>query len=425
MMRRGWFIIVVASIAGCHGPMVSVSTPTPMPSAAAVPVELPVVVPTKIEPPLAELPSLDAKTANPALLFAANAKSFRGLSDPACALRAAQHSPIGNLLDRENAMPVVTVTSKKQPCPDRESDQLLRDARFLAAVDARNRSAADALERFYQLADAEGRTELLTAGLKSFDELRTLAPKFRGVGLPVPDDDELTRQRSKLLGDVEAAEAAIKLLNVDLQARLDLSVRGDERLWPTGPFTISGAVDAESAVQVALDQRADLRLLRRLYHGLSADTLPAVEQQLRGYNGLAGTTMPTLPTPPFLGKRQVERLAEQFRAVTASQVEVRREQLFALTAEKEKMTAAEVRAAVVQMASAARRVALAKGRVESWQTQVEKATRDDKPFDRLPLELEWYKARAEVVQEVMAWHRWHTKLRAAQGLLGWAAVGDK
>ncbi|QEL20246.1 TolC family protein [Limnoglobus roseus] len=419
-MPRGWFVIVVATVAGCHGPSVSVTTPAPMPSAAPTSTDLPVVTPTRIEPPLASLPSLDAKTADPAKLFAADAKGFRGLTDGSCVLLAAQHSPVANVLDRENAMPVVTVTSKKQPCPNGASDQLLRDARFLAAVEARNSYAADALERFYQLADAEGRTELLTMGLKSFDELRSEAAKYRGVGLPVPDEDDLTRQRSKLLGDVETAEAAIKLLNAELQARLGLSVRGDERLWPTGPFTISATpVDAEAAVQVALEQRADLRLLRRLYHGLSAETLPAVRQQMQSYNGLAG-----IPPVPGVMRRQAERVTAELRAAAESEVELRREQLFALTADREKLAAAEVRAAAVQMASAARRVALAKGRAEGWQTKVEKAKKDDKAFDRLPLELEWYKARADVVQEVMAWHRWSAKLRAAQGAFGWAAAGD-
>lgn len=422
-MRRGWFALGLTFAVGCHGPSVSVSTPAPMPSAMETMIELPAATPTRIEPPLDTLPSLDAKTADPAKLFAANARSFRGLTDPACVTLAAQTSPVGNLLDRENAMPVVKVSAgKKQPCPDETNDQLLRDARFLAAVEARNKNAADALERFYQLADGEGRTELLTAGLRSFDELRALAPKLRAVGLPTPDDEELTRQRSKLLGDIEAAEAAIKLLNVELQARLGLSVRGDERLWPTGPFTISAEeIDAEAAVQVALEQRADLRLLRRLYHGLTADTLPTVQEQLRGYNGLAGTAT-AMPQLPWM-RRQASKVTDQLKAATESQVAVRKEQLFALTAEREKLAAAEVRAAAVQMASAARRVALAKARVEGWQAKVEKAKREDKPFDRLPFELEWYKARAEVVQEVMAWHRWHAKLRAAQGAFGWAAAG--
>lgn len=423
-MRRGWFALGLAAAVGCHGPSVLVSTPAPMPSAAAAAVELPAAAPTRIEPPLATLPTLDPKTADPAKLFAADAKGFRGLTETACATLAAQASPVGNLLDRENAMPVVTVSAgKKKPCPDESNDQLLRDARYLAAVDARNKDAADALERFYQLADGEGRTELLSAGLKAFDELRALAPKFRAAGLPTPDDDELTRQRAKLLGDIEAAEAAIKLVNAELQARLGLSVKGDERLWPTGPFTISGdAVDAEAAVTVALEQRADLRLLRRLYHGLSADTLPTVQDQLRGVNGLAGTA-PAVPQLPFL-RRQSKKLTDQLRATTESQVAARKEQLFALTADREKLAAAEVRAAAVQMASAARRVALAKSRVEAWQAKVEKAKKEDKPFDRLPLELEWYRARADVVQEVMAWHRWHVKLRAAQGAFGWAAAGS-
>jgi hypothetical protein len=416
-MPRGWPVALIACVVGCHGPSVVVTSPPPSAAPPAVSTDLPAVTPAKIEPPLDSLPTIDPKNADATKLFSANAASFRGLSEQACAALAAQQSSVGNLLDKENAKPSVRIVTKRQPCPEEASDQLLRDVRELAAAEARNRDAAEAVERFYQLADAEARTELLAAGLKSFDELRDLAPRARAAGLPVPDEDELLRQRSKLLGDVEAAEAGIRLLNVELQARLGLSVKGDERLWPTGSFEISAdPPDVEAAVQTALEQRPDLRLLRRLYHGLTADTLPAAREQLRNVNGLAGAA-----APPF-ARRQARRVTEQLNAAAEGEVNVRKEQLFALTAEREKLAAAEVRVAAVQMASAARRVALAKSRAESWQAKIEKVRKDDKPLDRLPLEAEWYKARAEVVQEVMAWHRWHAKFRAAQGRLVSSAV---
>lgn len=415
MSRAGW-LVGLAFAVGCHGPSVTVSRPSPRPSGPTADLELSPTVPRRIEPTLANLPALDAKTADAGKLFAANASGFRGLDETECLILAAKHSPMGNLLDRENEKPTLSVLLNKKDCPDRTRDELLRELRFLAATELRHRDAADALDRYFQLADAEGRTELLTSGLKSFDELRGLAPRFREAGLPTPDEDELTRQRAKLLGDIESAEAGIKLLNVDLQARLGLPVKGTERLWPKGPFEIDAiAVDAEAAVQVALEKRADLRFLRTLYHSTSTDTLPIVGDHLRSVNALAGASAP--PVANLFGNARGQRFFAELKAASKAEVEVRKEQIFELAAGREKQAAAEVRTAALQMASAARRVALAKGRADSWQKKVEKAAKDEKPYDRLPLELEWYRARADVVQEVMAWHRWHAKYRAAQGTL--------
>lgn len=412
MLRAGG-LIGLSLLVGCHGPSVVVSRPAARPSLEPVEIELGAVAPTRIEPKLGNVPSLDAKTAEPARLFAADGSAFRGLDEPACLALAARQSPMGNLLDRENEKPSVFVQLNKKNCPDRTRDDLVRELRFLAATELRHRDAAEALDRFYQLADAEARTELLSTGLKSFDELRAVATRARAAGLPVPDEDELTRQRARLLDEIEAAEAGIKLLNVELQTRLGLSVKGTERLWPTGSFEIEpDAVDAEDAVRIALETRADLKLLRTLYHGANAETLPIVGEHLKSVNAFAGTAAPPVPRP--FAALQGNKLATKLKSAMTTEVELRKKQVFELTAEREKLAAAEVRTAAVQMASSARRVALAKGRAESWKAKVDK---ENKPLDRLPLELEWYKARAEVVQEVMTWHRWRAKYRSAQGTL--------
>jgi hypothetical protein len=410
----GWFILFFA--VGCHGPSVVVSPSAPRPTAPAIEVALAPTQPNRIEPTLANVPALDARTADPAQLFAANASSFQGLGESACIVLAAKQSPFGNLLDRENEKPSIQILLGKRDCPDRARDDLLRELRHLAARDARHRDAAEAVDRLFQLADAEARTELLSAGLRSFDELRSLAPRLRAAGLPVPEDDDLTRQRAKLLVDLEAAEAGIKLLNVDLRTRLGLPVKGSERLWPTGPFEIvATAPDTEAAVGIALERRADLQFLRALHLGANSATLPLVGDQLKTFHALAGATAP--PIPRLSMPSRGARFAAELKAASNAEVEIRRQQLFELIAGREKLAAAETRTAALQMTGAARRIALAKGRAESWQTKIEKAVKEDKPYDRLLLELEWYKARADLVQEVMAWHRWHARFRAAQGTL--------
>jgi hypothetical protein len=396
-----WGLAVLAGglAAGCRGP--GLVAPPSCPTAEPCPPELPAVAPGRIEPDLAALPKLEPDTLDPGQLFATDPGSFRGLTERHCRQLAASRSAIANLLDAENERPAAA-------CPP----AALREARVYAAQDARNRAAADALDRFFQLADAEARADLLAHGLQAFDQLRKEAAKLRAAGLPAPADDELSRQRAKLLADAEQAEAGIKLLNIDLKARLGLSTKGAERLWPVGDFGIRpDPVDAEAAVRFALETRPDLRLVRALYLGLSSETLPAVRDQLRGAHGLLG-----MADPPALRLLRLALLTGQPDPQDLAEIDARRRQLFDLVAERERLAAAEVRAAVVALDSAARRVALARSRVEGWQAKTDELReKGGRPAEVLQAETEWYKTRGELVVEVMGWHRARVKLGLAVG----------
>ena len=405
MLRSVGITCLLLISTGCRVPRVATVAHAPMPSVQPVAVELPIVTPTKVEPDASTLPAIDVRTAKPGVASG----PFVGLTDDACRALAEQASPIANQLDKENERPTVSLVSHKQPCPDTKSDELARQLRYLAAREARNRSAAEALKNYYRLADAEGRMELLAAGLRTFDQLRDAAPRFRAAGLPnVPDDDEFNRQRAKLLIDAEQAEAGIRTLNTTLKMQLGHSVKGDERFWPTGPFGVSAEpLDVEVAVQTALQSRPDLQFLRAMYHGLSASTLPLVNSQLQSTNSLLGSgSLPALP-------RILQKRLAPLRAAAEVEVNHRREQLFLAIVDREKLAATEVRVAALQMESAARRVALARSRAVSYRDKVTKA--GDKLADKLPAEIEWYRARADLIVEVMAWHTWKVKYRAAQG----------
>jgi len=144
-----------------------------------------------------------------------------------------------------------------------------------------------------------------------------------------------------------------------------------------------------------------------MYHGLSASTLPLVNSQLQSTNSLLGSgSLPALP-------RILQKRLAPLRAAAEVEVNHRREQLFLAIVDREKLAATEVRVAALQMESAARRVALARSRAVSYRDKVTKA--GDKLADKLPAEIEWYRARADLIVEVMAWHTWKVKYRAAQG----------
>ena len=109
-----------------------------------------------------------------------------------------------------------------------------------------------------------------------------------------------------------------------------------------------------------------------------------------------------------------------FDAALAAEVMVRRQQLYDLIAERERHAADDVRAAAAAVTAQARQVSLAKWRAE----QLIKKTADTKdrgPLIALPAELEAYRARADVVAAVMAWHQARVRLASAQGLLAPAA----
>jgi hypothetical protein len=414
-------VLLLLLLAGCHLPSVAVVRKNGPAIAEREAPSLGPVLPSTLENYGALLPTIDPRTAQPSQLSTQGGANFLGLTDDDCRKRAVANSNLAKLLERENDKPQIQLVSKKKPCPETTNEQLRAELRTLAATAIRNSDAATALERFYQLADAEGRTELLSTGMKAFDDYRSLTKRFREAGLPTMDDEELTRQRGKLLSDLERAEAGIRLLNVDLQNRLGLSVKGDERLWPSGDFSVTlASIDTEAEVAKALANRADLQFLRKLHLSLSVDTLPTINAQLQTITSLAGAgaspVMPWFPGSRLLEKRTQE-LKAQLRSAAEAEVAVRREQLFTLIADREKTVAGEVRASVVQMESAARRIALAKSTADTWQAKVDKANRDAKPFDRFPAELEWYRSRAEVLTEVMAWHHWRAKLRAATGEL--------
>ena len=113
-----------------------------------------------------------------------------------------------------------------------------------------------------------------------------------------------------------------------------------------------------------------------------------------------------------------------------AEVAVRRKQLADLLAARERDIADEARAAVVSLNAQTRRVQLARDRLDARTAQRADAARKraaNQPGAELlesQATLDWLKARAEVVGEVMAWHQARVRLKAAQGWLAWEALGD-
>jgi hypothetical protein len=412
--RGAWTVLLLAMAgSGCRAPVTILREGTPLP-VLVKPDALAAVKPTRIEPEYATLPKAD-----PSLPWKTQEHTYRGLDERTAQCLAAANAPLANLLDGENARPSVLGFVKHKGEVNAAGDDLVREARRLAALDARNRAAMDALEQFLHLADADGRNQLYVAGIEMFDKYQNgVVPKLRAAGLPYPESDDLQRQRATILERQQTIEGSISLLNIDLTARLGSKLEANERFWPVGNFGMSPeSVDVPVAVKRALANRADLQLLRMLQDRLNADTLPSVRDSLKLLHGLAGGASP--PTPlSFFAKLKSRFCSQGPSPLEQAELESRRKQIAELIAARETEIVAQVQACAEQIAIESNRVALLRSRADSFGEVLAKARAVNKPADVLLAETDHLKARAEVLEAVFKWHLWRVKLKAAQGLLG-------
>ncbi|OWK36666.1 hypothetical protein FRUB_09229 [Fimbriiglobus ruber] len=404
--------VVIA--AGCRAPAPPVVAPATAPRPAP---DLPVTPVTGLEPDYRTLPTLDPTTTNAADVATAP-PGYRAVSEEVCRREAAARAPAALVLSREgvdDAADALGCTSPETQ-PVRRLGHELRT--HLAAV-ARNRAALQALEYYFQMADAEGREELARASLGTLDQLRVIVRKAKADGLRVPvDPDDLDRQRGTVLGLLGQADLAAKAVDIELKRRLGVPAATIERLRPTGTFAVSATpVKLDLAVQTALEERGDLRALRAAYLDLSSETLESAREILRG--SIPGLHRPitSRPTPSSLAKLARRRMPSVPDAAALAEVAILRQQLFDVIADRERTAADEVRETAAAVDAQGKQVGLARWRAD----QLIKKAADAKgkgPLVELPAELEALRARAEVVAAVMTWHQGRVRLDAAQGLLG-------
>jgi hypothetical protein len=396
-------------LTGCHFHALAPQR-QPAPTIGPVAAELPLTRPSHIEPDLSGLAKTPVRPVS-----ASTDGEYRALTASACQALAAKNAQLADALDDESRVPAKCTTP---------ADSLKQTVRFYAALELRNRAAAEALDRFFQLANAEIGADLLRQSVPVLDDLLSKARAARAANVRFPlDVDDLERQRSQLFSQLEQTESGGAILNIDLKRRLGLPPQS-EHLWPTGEFGIDASpVDAESAVNAALADRPELRGLRAVYASLSPDTLPVARDALRTGNPLLGAS------PVRSGLARLLSNVCGPDAETLAELAVRRKQLADLIASRERDIADETRAAVVALNSQTRRVQLARDRLELWATTRAEAIKKraaNQPGAELAeaqVTLEWFKARAEAINEVMAWHRARVRLKAAQGWLAWECMG--
>jgi hypothetical protein len=410
-MRPAYWLLPIAIAGfGCHTTakkpvVVGSSTPVAAPPTPSQPPELPDAKITPFEPDYKTLPLLDTRTA-----ATIDRKPPKGIEDSTVESVVGQRSTTARLLDLENEL--------MNPAA---SSDVVREARKLLAMEARNKSVGEALGTFYQLADADGRSDLLRQSLQKLSDLRTVAEKAKAGGARVPvEPEDLDQQKGQTLGVLGQAELGANLLEIDLLRRLGLPGNGKERLRPTGKFELEWPAPLPAdAIKEALENRGDLLALRLIYTRLDAQTLPTIRDYIRGANpanAVIAAAVPPIPLVKHVVQKRIAAAEAQAAMNTASEVEIRKQQLFTMIEEKERITADEVRAALLAMEEQYRQVGLARGRAEQSITKLAELKRQTKgPFLEVPAEIEVLRARAEVLAAVMGWHQARVKLAVAQG----------
>ncbi|MFO0934914.1 MAG: hypothetical protein U0798_00175 [Gemmataceae bacterium] len=411
-------------------------TPTPAtpeipPFAERNPSELTQTKPQGTENGFEKLPRADLATQTPAVAIKPGDGPFRAITEQDVRSLAVQYAPSARRIEMENLIPI-SHGDAKQHWPSAEEncspalDRFLRAARVLAAQGARVKSAGEAAQDFYELASAAGRSEILRIGIAEFDELRaelkaeTSKPVIPGrPRLNLPDVSTLDTQRGQMLETAILLNGLTKSLNVDLKRMTGMVGNTSDQLYPTGDFGIDlTPLDVPALVHTALETRPDLQLLRLAYYELNEDSLPAIRDQLRQRIGFLA------PTPTILGRHHsllataLQRFGKKpdFDPVLVHEVAIRRAQLFDIICEEERKAADDVRKAAIGLQSSADLIASARTRSEELGKKVEK-----KPANLLqsiadfPNRMEWYKARAEVINAVMGWHKARVMLMMAQG----------
>lgn len=336
---------------------------------------------------------------------------YRGLSAVECQCLAVEASLLGKLLDRERSTCCLDDLGRNE----RRARCVQLAVLHLAAAEARNKSAADALKIYYGLAEVESGLDAAEAALAEIDDVQAKVDQLKGQDLTVPfDASQFDRQRLSLVAKRADLEATRASLNAKLRTLLGFDAPpGAPLLWPDEPLRLTDlALDAESEVAYGLMTKPELAALHRLATVNEQDTAAAAKALLGDVHGLMGVA----------ARSMVRELLNSMLGVTGDEACVRRAQIRALYEGRAKQLAAEVRAAVEAIEARRRQAVAAQRLVESRLKRIDELTQRHETAQASFVELG--EARLKLIDErqavtsaVIAWKRAVVELRELQGAL--------
>lgn len=328
-----------------------------------------------------------------------------------CQCLAASNSKLGNLLAAERR---AIAQEKAGPIRSR-INAVKREILLAAEMEARNASAAGALQAYYGLAEAEARYDLAGESLAEVDDTIGKLEQMRRQGLQLPiDDTQLVRQRHEVqIGRLEL-EATINELNHQLRTLLAIdSVEGQPRIWPTDELAVVDLhLDPAAEVSVAMATRPELVTLRRFAGALDSQTAAAIGPLLSSINPLLGSGG---------SSHGVLKLLKMMHGNEAEAAQ-RARQLVDYQRQREREVASEVELAVATVQARATQAALAQEKMMSWEQRLEevektRATGQTTFADVSQARLKLLESQGELVAQAAAWKRAVVDLKKAQGVL--------
>ena len=238
----------------------------------------------------------------------------------------------------------------------------------MAALEARNRSAAGGLELFYRLELAHAQREVILDSLAKVagaleDRNRLLA---QGMTIPVPLD-ELRQKWFDLQFRLVELDEAIERLSNELKDLLSLGPQEEPWLvWPLAEVRVdTHPIDVEAAVQIGLDQRPEVGLLRRLDSMQSSDTMRALQLSLSMVNPLLGmscgsSALSCRTMALFLHSRGNE---SEDLATLRSLWDIYRQA-------REQEIAKEIRSAALEVQASLKKIIVANERLRYWEDRI-------------------------------------------------------
>lgn len=376
---------------------------------------LPEIERGSLSPDLSNMGSLSEVNA---ILGTRSGHAYRALTPQQCQCLAAEASSLGNLFEADRRS-VIATASKKHHGPTR-AEKLKAEILAIAALEARNRSAADALDLYYRIAESEAQQDLLIVSLAEMNTAVEKLDRMRGQGMQITfDDSELYRKRNELRQKQVDLEGGIARLNIELRRQLGFMVEDDTwRIWPmTDLYVRVERLDPGEAVSTGMQLRPEIALLMHLQEAHDPETIDVTRQALGSLVGLSGTS----ESSKCCNLLEQLKLKKEARKKSA-ELGQRQEQLNDYAQSRIQHISAEIRQSVVTLELRLKQTALAKEHVAYASEQVRELegrnSAGKSNFLELTLAvLQLEQAKSDVVSRVVAWKIADVRLRENQGKL--------
>lgn len=307
------------------------------------------------------------------------------LSDEEAAARAVEHAPAAQALEREAYALCCELDSHDAAA--RQQVGLMQRVLMHLAAHQRNEAAGETLADYFRIVGLQHQLQLTQQADEVLLRLKNAAEIARQLNIAqngtAPED--VMRQRLQLDDRRAELAGAIDALKISLARQVGADLAASDQIELSGELVVEYRErDPAQAVDLALRRRQDLQAIAVVCSCLNSQTTPAARTML-------GVVQPGLGLTAASAE---PGLLPMLRRGSAEDARCRRGQCSQLQESRRRDVEAETRAAVVQLHTAYRRLALADEIVQSYQDQVEglrgaiEATETPSPeLDRLTLAL--------------------------------------